>query len=230
MKRFGLFTLGGSAAALLFAIACSGPRPKPSTPRPRDVPTDAGPPPTVDLDASAPVASPEYRAAKARAEAFATRFVWSKTPKLDQAPTEAASYGGVGSEAFSIAKVELWSKKGELTLRAATGGVERCLGPEIVVRGELETKLYETALDAGRGYFQAPRGGEEDDAVRFVETTSYQAPSASVLDIEKLTRAADGTPTKASGRFVMVMEGRSPFKPMWAAGRFVDAPVTIFAP
>jgi len=222
--------LGFLSLTALFAIACSSSTPKGAPPRKREPRSDAGPPPTVELDASAPVASPAYRAAKARAQAFAARFVWSKTPTLEQAPTEAATYGGVGTEAFSIAKVELWIKKGELTVRATSGGVERCLGPELVVRGELETKTYDNPLEANKAYFQVPRGGEETDAVRFVETTSYQAPSASVVQIEKLVREADGTPIKATGRFVMVMEGRAPFKPMWAASRFVDAPVTVFAP
>lgn len=223
MNRLALFLL---ATALM---ACGGPAAKPRRARQREAPSDAGPPPTVDFDASAPVPSAEYLAAKARATAFASRFVWSPSPTLEQAPKDNGLFGGVGSEAFAIARVELWRKKGEFALRAATGGVERCLGPEIVVRGTLEEKTYENPLQASRGYFQAPRGGEESDRVAFVETTSFQAKSASVIEIEKLTMGPDGQPSKASGRFVMVMEGRAPFKPMWAAGRFVDAPVTVFA-
>lgn len=211
------------------ALAC-GSTTTPAPKRTRFVEMDAGPPPTVDMDAGAPVATAEYAAAKAKARSFADSFTWSTTPTLEQAPKQPGLYGGVGAEAFAIAKVELWIKKGEFTLRAATGGVDRCLGPEVVVRGALETKTYESPLETGRGYFQVPRGGVQTDRVRFVETTSYEAPSASVIEITKITRDPAGQPTKASGRFVVVMQPRSPFAPMWTAGSFVDAPVTVFAP
>ena len=214
---------------ILLVAACGGE----AAVRPRRAPfiaTESGPAPTVDMDAGAPVATAEYLAAKAKARTFADSFTWSSSPSLDQAPKLPGLYGGVGTEAFAIAKVEVWVKKGEFTLRAATGGVERCLGPEILVRGALDIKTFETPLEAGRGYFQVPRGGAQTDRVRFVETTSYEAPSASAIEITKLTRDPAGQPTKASGRFVVVMQPRPPFAPMWAAGAFVDAPVTVFAP
>ena len=213
----------------LALVACSGSSVK-VPPRKPFVATDAGPPPTVDMDAGAPVATAEYTAAKAKARAFAAGFTWSTTPTLEQAPKEPGLFGGIGNEPFAISKVEVWVKKGEFTLRAATGGVDHCLGPEIVVRGALETKTFTSPLEAGRGYFQAPRGGVQTDAVRFVETTSYEAPTASVIEITKLSRRPDGQPDKASGRFVIVVQPRSPFSQMWAAGSFVDAPVTVFAP
>lgn len=219
-----------SLATVASGLACSSGTNKAPPPPKHEAPYDAGPPPTVTFDASAPIASPAYLAAKARAKAFAADFRWSEAPSLDQAPKQPGSFGGVGAEAFAIEKVEIWIKKGEFSLRAATGGVERCLGPEIIVRGALEQKSYSNPFDSGRGYFQAPRGGDETDQVSFVETTSYQAKSAAVIEIEKLVRGADGEPKRASGRFVTTMEARSPFKPMWAAGRFVDAPVTVFAP
>ncbi len=210
-------------------LACSGPSAK--TPRrKRFVATDAGPPPTVDMDAGVPMATAEYLAARARASAFAAGFTWSTTPTLEQAPTQPGLFGGIGSAPFAIAKVEIWVKKGEFTLRATSGGVDHCLGPELVVRGALETKTFTSPLDSGHGYFQVPRGGAETDAVRFVETTTYVAPTASVLEITKLDRRADGEPVKASGRFVVVMQPRSPYSRMWAAGSFVDAPVTAFVP
>lgn len=222
-------------AGILVVVAASsaGCSPQPTNPPPRpkrDAAYDAGPPPTVEYDGGVPTPSAAYLAAKARAKTFATGFTWSEKPTIEQAPKEAGLFGAVGSEAFAIEKVEIWIKKGEFALRAATGGVERCLGPEIVVRGTLEEKTFENPFDAGRGYFQVPRGGQESDRVLFVETTSYQAKSAAVIQIDKLVRGADGEPKKASGRFVTTMEARSPFKPMWAAGRFVDAPVTVFAP
>ena len=199
-------------------------------PRRREILTDAGPPPTVTLDAGAPAASARYRTAKAKAKAFASTFTWSETPTLEQAPNEPGLYGGVGAEAFAIERVELWLKKGEFALRATSGGVDACLGPEIVVRGVFEAKRYSLPLEAGRGYFQVPRGGVESDAVPFVETTSYQAASASEIEITKVVQNQKGEPIKASGRFVTVTQPRAPFKPMWAAGTFVDAPVTFFAP
>lgn len=210
-------------------LACSGSSAK--TPgRKGFVETDAGPPPTVDMDAGVPVATAQYLAAKSRARAFAAGFTWSSTPTLEQAPTQPGLFGGIGSAPFAIAKLEIWVKKGEFTLRATSGGVDHCLGPELVVRGALETKTFTSPLEPGRGYFQVPRGGAETDAVRFVETTTYVAPTASVLEITKLERRADGEPVKASGRFVVVMEPRSPYSRMWAAGSFVDAPVTAFVP
>jgi hypothetical protein len=213
----------------LAAAACGGSTPKAPARKPF-VETDAGSPPTVDMDAGAPVPTAEYLQARARARTFADSFTWSATPTLEQAPKELGLFGGVGHAAFAIATVEVWIKKGEFTLRAATGGVDHCLGPEVVVRGALETKTYTSPLEAGRGFFQVPRGGVETDAVRFVETTSYEAPTASVLEITKVTRNDSGEPSKVSGRFVIVVQPRSPFSPMWAAGSFVDAPVTVFAP
>lgn len=223
MQRLGWFSL-----ALL--MACGGGEKKPP-PRPRhETPYDAGPAPQVELDASAPRAAPTpaYLAERARARAFAEHFTWSKKPSLDQAPKEQASYGGVGAEAFAIARVEIWVKKGEFSVRAVTGGVERCLGPEIVIRGALETKTYDMPFDVGRGYFQAPRGGAERDDVPFVETTSYQAPSATVLEIQTLARDSAGHPKAATGRFVTMMEGRAPIPRMWAVSTFVEAAVTVF--
>lgn len=167
----------------------------------------------------------DYQAAEARARTFAQSFVWTAEPSIDSAPST-GSYGAVGDTPFAIDHVEVWVKEREFSVRAVYGGMIRALGPEIIVPGKLEKKLYRGAMGESRGYFQAPIGGKKRPA-SFVDTTSVSGPNAYVVEIREI-HYEDGVPQRVSLRFVSVYDGRRGAPRMWAAGSSHDAVVQSF--
>lgn len=217
----GLTTVAG-----LTLLGCA--RPPPPKPTAQRRARDTSPPPTVRftdgvLASVAPAA--HYLELKRNAQAFARTFVWSEPPSLEQAPSTPGLFGSIGATPFAMESAELWVKQGETSLRLASGGRCACLGPEIVLRGALEAKVYE----GERVLFQLPRGGVQSDEVSIVETTSYQGEARAVVAIDEL-RGATPTGMRASGRFVVLLPARPPTPRVWATGRFADAPVRVFAP
>lgn len=166
------------------------------------------------------------RAAKEKAETFAKKFTWTKSPSASLAPHDGVVVG-VGNEGSPASVSIQWDKKKREWSFRVKGASSADLGPQIDLKGTPKAgRTYTVKYGEHSGFFQAPQHGKKT-ATKFDETTSINADNAYVIKLTALKLSKDGASGTASGRFAIVFDNFDGPK-LWAAGTFTGAPVVVF--